>query len=218
VADTSGNEAVAAYVENKREYRTSIATHYDVSEEHANELMLRLTYCGTINVWAKQFAPKCDTQSQLALNYTHGVASYANTLVGKNEPLVECIKTFRDPRDGTRKTNIPGCTAPYKNQSTERKMVDDMRMLLPREVHFCLHDEVGYTTKDGDNDDTILELERQCTNAVQNTIKGAKCEAKFPQLPDWFDPDKTLFSEQFQTFSSSMYEFAAPMDELSTMN
>ena len=95
-------------------------------------------------------------------------------------------------------------------------MTDDIRT-VPREVQSTLHDEVMFTMKDNDDDGTIRELEEQCTNAIQGTLKGAKCEAKLPELPDWFDPDKTLFFEQFKTFSSSMYEFAAPMDELSTM-
>ena len=108
MAVTSGNKAIAAYVEDKAGYRTSIAAHYGVSEEHAKALMLRLTYGGTIGAWAKQFVPKGDKQSQPALDYTHGVSSHANTLVGENEQLVECIKAYRDPRDGTRKKNITG--------------------------------------------------------------------------------------------------------------
>ena len=108
MAVTSGNRALAAYVQNKAGYRTSIAAHNGVSEEHAKELMLRLTYGGTIDAWAKQFAPKCNTQSQLALDYMHGASPHANTLVGENEQLVECIKAYRDPRDGTRKKNITG--------------------------------------------------------------------------------------------------------------
>ena len=216
MADSSGNEAITAYVENKAGYRTSIAAHYDVSEEHAKELMLRLTYGGTINAWAKRYAPKCNTHSQLALDYMHGVSSHANKLVGEYKPLVECIMAYRDPRDGSRKKNVPGCTTSYVNQGTERKMTDAMRT-VPREVQSTLHDEVMFTMKDDDDDDTIRELEEQCTNAIQDTLKGAKCEAKLPELPEWFDPDKTLFFEQFQTFSASMYEFAAPMDELSAM-
>ena len=89
-------------------------------------------------------------------------------------------------------------------------MTDDMRTVP-------LHDEAMFTMKDNDCDDTIRELEKQCTNATQGALEGAKCEAQLQELLDWFDPDKTLFFVQFQTFSSSMYDSAVPMVELSAM-
>ena len=216
IADQTENEVIQTYATNKDSCRNNIATHYNVTEDDAKKLLLRLTYNGTAKAWAKEFAPKCSTHAQFALAYQRAMASYANQLVKERKVLVECIKSFRDPRDGSKRKNVRGCLVSYETQKVERKMTNAMRR-VHRDVQSILHDEVMFTRNENEDESSIRELERECTDAVQKTVKNATCAAKISKLPDWFDPERPIFFEQYKTFSACMHDFAESMSKLQSV-
>jgi hypothetical protein len=122
------------------------------------------------------------------------MASYVNQLMDKKKVLVECIKAFRDPRDG-------------------RKMSNDVRQ-VHRDGQSILHDEIMFTRNENEDESSIRELEKECTSAVQKTVENATCAAKLPKLPDWFDPERPIFFERYKTSSASMHDFAESMSKL----
>lgn len=189
-----------------------VIAHYGVDRSAAEGLFDQLTYGGSPDSWRKKHAPAKRDHPQIVLDYAQTVRSVINKLVCSNPNAYQVIRDDRDEDTGELEKYPETALLSNSLRVTERKMTDAMRRLdNGRNVQSILIDGAIFGKLKGETDESIRDLENECTAAVRTVVPTATCEAIVPQLPDWLDPEIKIPFEGSLKFADSTRKLATPM-------